>query len=161
MTMIRSWLSVAVSLLVLLLVACSTDHGDPRAVQTVENDAMPMKLDIPAIGVHIDTLQMYGSGLGNDGDACPTNPRTVAWDSSHAQPGRPGLARLVASAQGAFRRLTDLGPDDAIIITRTDSTSATFRRSAPVLTDASPNASLELSTCSVSVAPTLYASLVP
>ena len=120
-----------------------------------------MALDIPAIGLHADNLQMYGSAeTAAGGDPCPRDPNVVAWDVRDSQPGEPGLARLVASARGAFRRLGDVGPDDPIVVTRADGTRATFTKNALVADAGARTQELQLSACDVSVAAMVHAGLV-
>ena len=149
------------SALVFLLVACGTGGAAGPVTPTADGSEPPVALDIPAIGVHADDLQMYGyAGTPAAGDPCPRDPNVVAWDALHSQPGKPGLARLVASAHGAFRRLGDVGPDDPIVVTRADGTRATFTRSASVADPTARTPELQLSACDVSFAAVVYAGLV-
>ena len=161
--MTRPRLSVVVSALLFLLAACADDRPAPApvALAVTDHGAMPLTLDIPTLGVHAEDVQMFGTGTSDGGYACPPDPDVVSWDSSRPRPGQPGLARLVASRQGAFRRLADLGSEDPVVVTLSDNRRLTFTRSAPILADdRSGAASLQLSACGASVAATVYTGLV-
>lgn len=161
-TRIRSWAAVVAALLS-LLAACGTDTTAPPPVPVALTDhgAMPVALDIPALGLHVVDLQMFGTGMGGGGYPCPPTPDVVSWDSSRSRPGQPGLAQLVASGHGAFSRLVELGDDDPAVLMLSDGRRLTFTRNASILTGTGPRAAaLQLSACGTSVAATVYLGLV-
>ena len=149
------------------LVACGNAATPPPvpapvAVAVTDHGAMPLILDIPALGVHVTDLQMFGTGVEDGGYACPPSPGVVSWDSSRPRPGQQGLARFVGSVNGPFNRLADLQPEDAVVVTLSDGRRLTFERSAPTVMDTGPRgASLQLSACGASVAATVYTGLGP
>lgn len=149
--------------LLFLLAACGSNVPAPVPVAVALDDegAMPLTLDIPALGVHADDLQMFGTGMRDGGYACPPTPDVVSWDSSRPRPGQPGLARLVASRRGAFSRIADLRPEDPVVLTLSDGRRLTFARRTPVTADTNPSAaSLQLLSCGASVATTVQLGLV-
>ena len=154
--------SVAAAALLVLLTACGTGGTAPApvAVEVGDHGAMPLVLDIPALGVHVVDLQMFGTGTSDGGYACPPRPDVVSWDALRPRPGQPGVARLVASGHGVFGRIADLRPEDTVVVTLSDGRRLAFARGAPIpVDDGSRGASLQLSACGASVAATVYTSL--
>jgi hypothetical protein len=150
-----------VGLLVILLSACgnagSTSSGS-APTSDAETVATPEGLEIQAISVRVDELQSIESG----GDGCPRDPQAVAWNSSGTLPGEPGLAVMIGSGQGVFRDLGNLGPDDLVVVNRSDRTQATFRKSDPAKAPAGARtARLELTACGGQTPVKVYAELVP
>jgi hypothetical protein len=117
-------------------------------------------LEIAAVGVHVIDLETIGES--DEGYECPRDPQAVAWYSSGTLPGESGLALMIASAQGVFQRLPELGPEDPIVVVRADGTRPTFKKSDP--TSAAPGARparLQLTACGGQAPVNVYADLVP
>lgn len=149
-----------------LLAACAgTGSAASPAPATpeagTEEASHPVGLDIAVIGVHATELQT--AGVESDGDyRCPQDPNVIAWNADGIPPGEPGLAVIVAPAQGAFGRLGDIGPDDLIVVARADGSRANFRETAGTSTTAGARpARLQLTGCGDQAAQTVYAELVP
>jgi hypothetical protein len=151
--------------LLFLLVACggtAAPAAPPTPGAGSEETATPVGLDIAAIGVHATDLQT--AGVQTDGDyRCPEDPNAVAWNADGILPGEPGLAVIVAPTQGAFQRLVEIGPDDPIVVARSDGRKATFREIHGTITAAGARPSrLQLTGCGDEAAAlTVYAELVP
>ena len=152
--------------LLFLLVACGGTATTSAPASTApaagsEEASTPVGLDIPAIGVHATDLQT--AGVESDGDyRCPQDPNAVAWNADGILPGEPGLAVIVAPTQGAFKRISEIGPDDPIVVDRADGSRATFRETDRTSTPAGARpARLQLTGCGDQAAQTVYAELVP
>ncbi|SES75278.1 class F sortase [Geodermatophilus poikilotrophus] len=93
--------------------------------------SVPVRLDIPRIGVHTELIAL---GLNPDGTVAvpPLDPGSPAgWYQYLASPGEPGPAVLlghVDSHRGpaVFHRLPDLAPSDAVVVRRADGRSVVF-----------------------------------
>ena len=149
--------------LLFLLTACGGADATPAAAPPAagtEEGAKPVGLDIAAINVH--TTELQTAGVASDGDyTCPEDPNTIAWNADGIMPGEPGLAVIVASTQGAFQRLAEIGPDDPIVVDRADGTRITFRPTESTDTPAGARpARLQLTGCG-DQARTVYAELAP
>ncbi|MDT7580718.1 MAG: hypothetical protein QOK35_1982 [Pseudonocardiales bacterium] len=134
----------------------------PTPAAGAEEDAKPVGLDIAAINVHVTDLEP--TGVNSTGDyTCPDDPNTVAWNADGILPGEPGTAVIVAPTQGAFQRLADIGPDDPIIVARSDGRKVTFREIQGTITAAGGRPTrLQLTGCGDEAkALTVYAELVP
>ena len=146
--------------LLILLVGCGGPRTNIGASAPPSTDAAdvtePTGLSIPSIGVDVNQLDTVG--VDTDGDyRCPADPNTVAWNRSGIVPGEPGLALIVASAAGPFRRLDELRPGDLVYVTRADGTKLTFKA-----IDVSPKASsavLQLAGCGERTGAAKYAEL--
>jgi hypothetical protein len=148
--------------LLVLLGACGDNSYTAPPVQSFADPAqaaLPARLDIPAIAIHVEKLDTYGfDSKGNY--SCPINPQTAAWNRTGTVPGESGLASMIGGAQGVFQRLGDLKPNDLIYVNRTDGTRLTFKKLDPTGT-ATSRAQLELSGCGAGTPVTAYAQLVP
>ena len=120
--------------LLLALLVLAAGCGGPRtnivegaAPTTDAADAVePAGISIPAIGVDVGQLDTFG--LDNKGNyQCPSDPNTVAWNRGGTLPGESGLALIVASAEGPFRRLSELKTGDLVYITRAGGDRLTFK----------------------------------
>lgn len=161
--MTRRCAPMAATALLVALAACgvAAPVTAPPAVATTDYGAMPLVLDVPALGLHVTDLQMFGTGTADGGYACPPHPDIVSWDASRPRPGRPGVARFVASRHGVFGRIADLGAGDAVVVTLSDGRRLTFVRTEPVSRNDTSGASvLQLSACGASVASTVYTRLL-
>lgn len=146
----------------ILLAGCGGPRTNIKAgtpPPTIGADATePTGLSIPAIGVEVDQLDTFG--LDNKGNyACPPDPNTVAWNRGGTVPGEPGLALIVASAQGLFRRLDELKPGDPVYVTRAGGNRLTFRT-----VDSSAKTSsavLQIAGCGERTVSAKYAELAP
>jgi sortase (surface protein transpeptidase) len=91
--------------------------------------SVPVRLRIPAIGV--DSTLM-GLGLTPKGTLeTPPGAFPAGWFKGAPTPGEIGPAIIVGHVRyvtpGVFARLTDLRPDDKILVKRKDGSTATFR----------------------------------
>ena len=151
--------------LLCLLTACGGADATPAApappAAGTEEAAKPVGLDIAAIDIHATELQT--AGVASDGDyTCPEDPNTIAWNADGITPGEPGLAVIVASTQGAFQRLAEIGPDDPIVVDRADGSRITFRPTDTTDTPAGARpARLQLTGCGEQATRTVYAELAP
>ena len=148
--------------LLFLLTACGGADATPAAAPPAagtEEGAKPVGLDIAAINIHATELQT--AGVASDGDyTCPEDPNTIAWNADGITPGEPGLAVIVASTQGAFQRLAEIGPDDLIVVDRADGSRVTFRPTESTDTPAGARpARLQLTGCGEQASRTVYAEL--
>jgi hypothetical protein len=121
------------------LVRGGDDEG-PRAhsLPAAERVAVPTPLpsspisgiDAPSIGLASD--QTTGLGLRDDNSLdVPRSASTVGWYQQSASPGEIGPAVLAAHVNfrgeaGAFARLKDMRPGDAVEVHREDDTTAVF-----------------------------------
>lgn len=94
--------------------------------------SIPLRLDIPAIGVHTDLIRL---GLNRDGtvEVPPlTNTAPAGWYEHSATPGEIGAAVILGHVDSArdgpavFHRLGALRPGDGISVRRADDTVARF-----------------------------------
>ncbi|WP_456992339.1 class F sortase [Geodermatophilus sp. SYSU D01105] len=110
------------------------DAPAPRQVRTPIAPlprSVPVRLDIPRIGVHTELTSL---GLNPDGTVAvpPVAPGAPAgWYQYLASPGEPGPAVLlghVDSRRGpaVFYLLQDLEPSDAVVVSRADGRSVVF-----------------------------------
>ncbi len=84
-------------------------------------DVGELRLEIPGIG-----LDVVLGRAGTDAAGVlvpPEDPGEAAWFTGSARPGDPGPAVVVGhvgsrAGPGVFRRLVDLAPQDAIVVTR-------------------------------------------
>lgn len=99
--------------------------GLPRSV--------PVRLDIPAVGIHTPLSRL---GLHADGTIAlppPTRTAPAGWYQHLATPGEIGTAVLVGHVDSArsgpavFYRLRELRPGDPVAVRRADGTTARFR----------------------------------
>jgi len=117
----------------------------------------PAGLSIPAIGVNVDKLDTFG--LDNKGNyECPIDPQSAAWNRDGTVPGEPGLALIVAPAQGLFQRLGELKPGDPVYINRTGGTRIMFK--TVDATAETGSSELQLAACGER-ATAVYAELTP
>jgi hypothetical protein len=95
--------------------------------------ALPLSVDIPAIGVHSRLLRL---GVNPDGTmqvpSLTTSAGEAAWYKYSATPGQIGAAVIEGhvdsySGPAVFFRLGALRPGDIIDVTRTDGVTAIFR----------------------------------
>jgi hypothetical protein len=99
----------------------------PRRHPTV---ALPVRLRIPAIGVDTPLLRL---DLDKRGEVeAPPVWQKAGWYTGSVRPGLGGPAVLLGhvdttSGPAVFYRLRDLGPGDAVEITRADGSKVTFR----------------------------------
>ena len=116
--------------LLILLAGCggtrtNIEAGTPPPTDSADASE-PTALTIPSIGVDVRGLDTFG--LDNKGNyACPVDPNTVAWNRGGTVPGEPGLALIVASAQGSFQRLGQLKSGDPVYVTQAGGARLTFR----------------------------------
>jgi len=116
----------------------------------------PAGLSIPAIGVNVDKLDTFG--LDNKGNyECPIDPQSAAWNRDGTVPGEPGLALIVAPAQGLFQRLGELKPGDPVYINRTGGTRIMFK--TVDATAETGSSELQLAACGEGRAIAAYAEL--
>ena len=94
--------------------------------------SIPVRLDIPAIGVHTDLLRL---GLNADGtvEVPPLDKQAPAgWYRHSVTPGEAGSAVILGHVDSArdgpavFYRLGDLEPGDRISVRRADRSTVTF-----------------------------------
>lgn len=92
----------------------------------------PVALDVPALGLHTDLIQL---GLQPDGtlEVPPVQPGSPAgWYRGSPAPGQLGPSVVLghinstAGPIGVFYRLHDLGPGNRVTITRADGVVAVF-----------------------------------
>ena len=146
----------------ILLTGCggprtNIEAGTPPPTLTADATE-PTGLSIPAIGVEVDQLDTFG--LDNKGNyQCPVDPTTVAWNRSGTVPGEPGLALIVASARGPFRRLDELKPGDPVYVTRAGGNRLTFTTVGASAETSS--AVLQLAGCGERTVSAKYAELAP
>ena len=111
----------------------------------------------PAIGVDVKDLDTFG--LDNKGNySCPIDPQSAAWNRGGTVPGEPGLALIVASAQGVFKRLSEVKPGDPIYISLAGGTRLTFK--AVDATTQNSDVELQLAGCG-GTGRAVYAELAP
>ena len=148
--------------LLILLAGCggtrtNIDSGTPPPTDAADASE-PTGLTIPAIGVDVHELDTFG--LDNKGNyACPVDPNTVAWNRGGTVPGEPGLALIIASAQGSFQRLSQLKAGDPVYVTRAGGTRLTFRTVDAGARTSSPV--LQLAGCGNGTVSAKYAELTP
>jgi hypothetical protein len=145
--------------LLILLTACGGPKVSTSGAQPSDSaDAIqPTGLSIPAIGVNVDKLTTFG--LDNKGNyECPIDPQSAAWNRDGTVPGEPGLALIVASAQGLFQRLGELKPGDPVYINRAGGTRITFK--TVDATAETGSSELQLAACGER-ATAVYAELTP
>jgi hypothetical protein len=120
----------------------------------------PVGLDIPAIDLHVQNLQSFVAD-SEGGYHCPADPQTAAWNRDGTRPAEPGLAQIIASAEGAFRRLHDVGPDDPIYVMLANGARVTFRKvDQGAAGPTGGSARLELTGCGAPEREHVYAALV-
>jgi sortase (surface protein transpeptidase) len=91
--------------------------------------SVPVRLRIPAIGVDSSLMDL---GLKSDGTLeTPPSGFPAGWFTGAPTPGQIGPAIIVGHVRyvtpGVFARLTDLRPDDQILVKRRDGSTARFR----------------------------------
>ena len=146
--------------LLILLTACGGTSTTSTAAQpTNPADAtQPAGLSIPAIGVNVGNLDTFG--LDNKGNySCPVDPQTAAWNRGGTIPGEPGLALIVAPAQGLFKRLGELKPGDPVYINQAGGARITFK--TVDATASTKSSELQLAACGEGRAIAVYAELTP
>ena len=154
--LLLSWLATVVALagVVLVAVAVAAQRSapqPPRAVGRIEaalpsghaprvapamthplGPSRPVRLDIPAIGVHTDLIRL---GLAPDGTLAVPQPGPgldkAAWFVNSPTPGQPGPSIIeghVDSVEGpsVFFRLGAVRPGDRIHVRRADGSRLTF-----------------------------------
>jgi sortase (surface protein transpeptidase) len=96
--------------------------------------AVPVRVRIPALGVDAAVVPV---GVRADGALdLPADPSTVAWFAGGAAPGESGSSVLAAhvdqnGAEGVFFRLEELPAGSAVIVDRSDGTSASVWTQGP------------------------------
>ena len=146
--------------LLILMAACGGTTTTNTASQPTDpaKAAQPAGLSIPAIGVNVTNLDTFG--LDNKGNyECPVDPQSAAWNRDGTVPGDPGLALIVASAQGLFQRLGELKPGDPVYINRAGGTRITFK--TVDATAPTGSSELQLAACGQGRAIAVYAELTP
>jgi hypothetical protein len=146
--------------LLLLLTACGGANPPSTAAQPTNsaNASEPAGLAIPSIGVDVPNLDTFG--LDDKGNyECPVDPQTAAWNRDGTVPGDPGLALIVAPAQGVFKRLGELKPGDPVYINQNGGRRITFK--IVNATAKAGTAELQLASCGQGRTVALYAELTP
>jgi hypothetical protein len=146
--------------LLVVLTACGGSKVSTTGVQPTDSAKaiQPAGLSIPAIGVNVDKLSTFG--LDNKGNyECPIDPQSAAWNRDGTVPGEPGLALIVAPAQGLFQRLGQLKPGDLVYINRAGGTRITFK--TVDATTPTGSSELQLAACGPGRAIAVYAELTP
>lgn len=94
----------------------------------------PIRLDIPAVGVHTRLLRL---GLNGDGSLeVPWRPLLAGWYEGSPTPGERGPAVIAGhvdsleTGPAVFYRLGELTPGDTIRVSRRDGSRARFRVTA-------------------------------
>jgi hypothetical protein len=93
----------------------------------------PVRVDIPAIGVHARVVPLGENPDGSVTVPPLSKPLETGWYNLGPAPGQPGPAALVGHVDSAwtgpavFYRLGDLRPGDVVSITRADHRVAVFR----------------------------------
>jgi sortase (surface protein transpeptidase) len=117
--------------------APTTGSGTPKAGATpsaTPSDALPAsrptRLDIPAIGVHCDLLDL---GLNKNGTLeVPSKPLQAGWYHNSPTPGQAGPSVIIghvdsyATGPAVFYKLGALHPHEQIKVTRADRRTAVF-----------------------------------
>ena len=147
------------AVLLALLTACGGSSTSTATQPTDSADAtQPAGLSIPAIGVNVAKLTTFG--LDNKGNyECPIDPASAAWNREGTVPGDPGLALIVAPAQGVFKRLNELKPGDPVYISRAGGSKITFK--TVDATTPTGSSELQLAACGEGRAIAVYAELTP
>ena len=146
--------------LLILIAGCggprtNIEAGTPPPTDSADASE-PTGLTIPAIGVDVHQLDTFG--LDNKGNySCPPDPNTVAWNRGGTLPGEPGLALIVASAQGPFQRLSQLKAGDPVYVTQAGGGRLTFRTIDATARTSSPV--LQLAGCGNGTVSAKYAEL--
>lgn len=129
------------SLLLALLVTAAAIVGcaaparpAPAAPATAASSAAsdPVRLDVPAIGVHTGLLRL---GVQSDGtvEVPPLESPDAGWYVHSPAPGDVGPAVVLGhvdsarTGPGPFSRLGALAPGDEVVVTRADGSTVTFR----------------------------------
>lgn len=116
------------------LVGCAAPAGPaPAAPAAVAGGTAsdPVRLDVPAIGVHTGLLRL---GLQDDGtvEIPPLESRDAGWYVHSPAPGDVGPAVVLGhvdsarTGPGPFFRLGALSPGDEIVVTRADGSTVAF-----------------------------------
>lgn len=93
----------------------------------------PVKVTVPAIGVHARIISLGLDARGEVAVPPLTTPFVVSWYDKGPAPGQPGAAVLLGHVDAAgvgpavFYRLGDLARGDLIYVTRRDRRRAVFR----------------------------------
>jgi hypothetical protein len=132
--------------------------------------SVPVRLDIPAAGVHTGLLRL-GLAAGGSVDVPPlARDAPAGWYERSPSPGEAGAALILGHGDaardgpGVFHRLGDLRPGDAVVVRRADGGTVRFtvvgvasypRSAVPAGTVAGPfgHAGLRLITCGGSSGP--------
>jgi hypothetical protein len=146
--------------LLILLTACGGTTTPTAAGQPTNsaNATEPAGLDIPSIGVTVANFDTFG--LDNKGNyECPIDPQRAAWNRDGTVPGEPGLALVVAPAQGLFQRLGELKAGDPVYINQTGGKRLTFK--VVDATAKTGTSELQLASCGEGRTFARYAELTP
>jgi sortase (surface protein transpeptidase) len=108
-----------------------TAKGLKKIEGPVLPSSVPVKLDIPKIGVHTRLLSL---GLASDGSAAVpslADAQLASWYNLGPTPGQPGPAVLLGhvdtkSGPAVFYGLGELGKGDKVEVTRQDGRTAVF-----------------------------------
>lgn len=109
------------------LPAAATGPGTPvREVPAGRLDqARPVRLSVPAIGLAVPTLTELHRDAGGLLQM-PSDPATAGWSTVGPTPGGQGPAVITADATGLFGRLGELVPGDEVSVDREDGTHVVF-----------------------------------